>query len=156
MCSKHERTHAHASEGSLAPDEIAAMVGLSVGEVSDLLGSDAACSSNQQHGAQESIRDALTCLRRACQAVGHRAPRSDAADGSAADTEVTDSATALLSCLTAELHSAQQELDSSLHALAGSLEGSEQHSALPRMLGSTAMVLAAAQQAEHDLQHQGD
>ena len=137
-------------DGGLAADEIAAMVGLSVGEVSDLLGTGGSASSAPNAAIVSRLLAALDGLRSAATPKAPSSPRKGTAPES-----VANCAAVVVSCLQAELQGAENALDGTLQSLPVLLdegvriEGAAQcvRGALQRTKG----VFAAATEAERRL-----
>jgi hypothetical protein len=109
-------------DGSLAADEIAAMVGLSVGEVSDLLGTDAGSAPGVPDAVFARVTLALSAVHQQCthsdvpraEGQGTAAARSPRRHPANLDAQLAT----LLASVTAELSCAENVLDISADALA--------------------------------------
>jgi hypothetical protein len=140
------------NDGSLAANEIAAMVGLSVGEVSDLLGTDAGASTGLSDAATARVSAAVHAIAAACTA-GSAAPGGGAARGPALEGSLGE----LLAVVSAELRGAENALQSGVELLPALAEDiARSHGAAQVVRAAvqrTAGVSAAAQETERRVGH---
>lgn len=134
-------------DGSLAADEIAAMVGLSVGEVSDLLGTGSDACSSLSNAAIARISAAVGAIMAACPS-GEPTRNSRPAQGADLGAQVAE----LLAIVSAELRGAENALQGGVELLPALVEEAGRARDAARVVRHAVQrapgVCAAAQDAE--------